>query len=110
MDHGAIYADDPIDDNKVNSTYHACYDDNGALLSKIALHITRSSWDNMEEGMEIFTSYGFKNYWLQKHRWLELSYDDKREIVATLQKQVKHFLTDFGYQDMALANEFNDEA
>ena len=67
--HGGTLANDPIDDIKVNAKYEVVmkpqFSSNAISIYEdfVHLYITESCWESIENGDEIYISYG-RQYWL----------------------------------------------
>jgi len=76
-----MYANDPIDDMKVNLKYEIVYKPNSSVFEDfVHLYITESAWDTISNSDELFISYG-KLYWMYRPFWNSLSPADKEEAM-----------------------------
>ena len=77
--HGGYLANDGIDDMKVNVKYEMVLNKESSTYENfVHLYITESAWDGIQNGDELFISYG-RHYWLHKPFWDSLSRTDKVE-------------------------------
>ena len=77
--HGGQYANDPIDDMKVNLKYETVEKPNSSVYEDfVYVYITESAWDDIRNFDELFISYG-KQYWLYRPFWNSLSATDQKE-------------------------------
>ena len=76
-----MYANDPIDDMKVNLKYETVAKLNtSAYEDFVHVYIAESVWDTISNLDELFISYG-KPYWLSRPFWDSLSPADQEEAV-----------------------------
>ena len=74
-----MYANDPIDDMKVNLKYETVAKPNtSAYEDFVHVYIAESVWDTISNLDELFISYG-KQYWLYRPFWDSLSAADQDE-------------------------------
>ncbi len=74
-----MYANDPIDDMKVNLKYETVNKPNSSVYEDfVYLYITESAWDVITNFDELFNAYG-KQYWLYRSFWDSLSETDQEE-------------------------------
>ena len=77
--YGGAFANDPIDDMKVNLKYEVVRVVNSSIYEDfINLFIPESAWDTTENGDELYISYG-RHYWLYQPFWSALSEYDQSE-------------------------------
>ena len=76
-----MYANDPIDDMKVNLKYETVAKPNSSAYEDfVHLYIAESAWDTIRNLDELFISYG-KLYWMYRPFWNSLSPADKEEAM-----------------------------
>ena len=74
-----MYANDPIDDMKVNLKYETVAKPNSSTYEDfVHVYIAESVWDTISNLDELFISYG-KQYWLYRPFWDSLSAADQAE-------------------------------
>ena len=77
--HGGQYANDPIDDCKVNLRYEKVEKPNSTVYEDyVHVYITEPAWETIANLDELFIAYG-KDYWLYRPFWDDLSEVDQRE-------------------------------
>ena len=77
--HGGMYANDPIDDLRINLKYEVVQKANtSAYEDFVHIYITESAWNQIENNDELLISYG-KQYWLYRPFWNSLSEADQEE-------------------------------
>ena len=64
-----MYANDPMNDMKVNMKYEIVTKTNSSLFEDfVYLYIPESAWDDINNSDELFIAYG-KQYWLYRPFW-----------------------------------------
>ena len=90
-----MYANDPIDDMKVNMKYEIVTKPNSSVFEDfVYLYIAESAWDDISVSDELFIAYG-KQYWLYRPFWDTLSATDQREAAKLYQIDPVRELIDF---------------
>ena len=80
-----MYANDPMDDMKVNMKYEIVTKTNSSVFEDfVYLYIPESAWDDINNSDELFIAYG-KQYWLYRPFWDTLSAEDQKEATKVYQ-------------------------
>ena len=77
--HVGMYANDPMDDRKVNMKYEIVTKTNSSVFEDfVYLYIPESARDDINNSDELLIAYG-KQYWLYRPFWDTLSAEDQKE-------------------------------
>ncbi len=80
-----MYANDPMDDMKVNMKYEIVTKTNSSVFEDfVYLYIPESARDDINNSDELLIAYG-KQYWLYRLFWDTLSAEDQKEATKVYQ-------------------------